>query len=166
MSGEMDAKIRGPRGRRSITIGVEASPGNKAMDNAIRAAAGRLPRELNAASTITEDDDAFARRAKTLGVASDLVDVARGLIPGADELKGAALHSALAKAIGERPSLSPDFDAHFARLPAGVDGGADRNVRSDASTDSDMNHLIRVAAGKEAPRSVIATNGVDIAGRH
>jgi hypothetical protein len=75
------------------------------MDQFIRRASGRVRREPHPANAITDDTDAFSREALTLGIALDLVDAARVVIPGAGELSGAALRSALTKVIAERPSL-------------------------------------------------------------
>src|SRR6187401_182048 len=74
------------------------------MDSFIRRAAGRGSGD-HPRSTITDGDDAFTRRAKELGVAPDLVDAARAVVPNAGDLSGAALHSALERAISDRPSL-------------------------------------------------------------
>lgn len=91
------------------------------MNEAILRAAGRLPREADPASTISEDDDALAVTLKHHGVAADLVDVAHGLVP--EGLQGAALASAVAKLVEERPGLTtPGFEPP--PRPEGLDGGS------------------------------------------
>ncbi len=90
------------------------------MDSFIRRAAGRGSGD-HPRSTITDGDDAFTRRAKELGVAPDLVDAARAVVPNAGDLSGAALHSALERAISDRPSLR----VAESRVPqGGLAGGA------------------------------------------
>jgi hypothetical protein len=127
------------------------------MDAAIRRAAGRLPATPDPAATIPEDADPFTRDAMTLGVPADLVDAARAVIPGADELSGAALQSALTKAIDERPGLvTPGFSPP--QGPEGLDGGAGRNApRVDAAPS--MDDLILIATCRKGS-GYVATNGI------
>jgi hypothetical protein len=77
------------------------------------------------------------------------VDAARAIIPNAAELSGAALRSALTKAIGERPSLSPGFSERMAALPNGLDGGAGRGRSVETMTVSErMSDALKAAAGR------------------
>jgi len=162
---EMNARILGAAGRRRVARVVPEIPeAHRAINDAILRAAGRAPREPDPASTISEDDDSFSREAKTLGIASDLVDLARAVVPNADELAGAALTSALTKAIGERPSLAPDFQARMETRLDGLDGGAGRGSRREPeeSPSTKMNRLIRQKTGRmplDVPR---APNGLPL----
>ena len=53
-------------------------------------------------------------------MAPDLVDAARAVVPNAGDLSGAALHSALERAISDRPSLR----VAESRAQGGLAGGA------------------------------------------
>lgn len=135
-----------------------AKRGSRELDAAIRGAAGLAPpAEAHPAGAITDDDDAFAREAKTLGVAGDLVDVARSLISNADELSGAALRSALAKAIAERPGLATA--APLVTRPEGLDGGQ-RSPRSSEPSGTSMDAIIRGRAGRGPMPTRQFTNGL------
>ncbi len=111
-SREIDAMIRAAGGKRIITVMPAMSEQNRAINDEIRRAAGRLPaepaRREHPAATIGDDDNHFARTAKRLGIPADLVDIARTAIgPNADELSGAALNSALYEKAISRPARTP-----------------------------------------------------------
>lgn len=127
-----------------------------AMDSIIRRAAGRGPR-TPAPPVVPPAADEFTARATEIGVAADLLDLARGLV--GEGLSGAALTSSLQKLITERPGfVSPGHVAP--ERPDGLDGGA-RMPREDASGDpsATMNTLIRQAAGRQ-PEYRRGGNGV------
>ena len=138
-SREIDAMIREAGGKRTYTVTPAMSDQNRSINDAIIRAAGRLPagppRE-HPAATIGDDDNPFARTAKRLGIPDDLVDIARTAIgPNADELSGAALTSALQKAISDRPGLQVAEPRPMAQLDGGARGGG---MEPEPATISDV----------------------------
>jgi hypothetical protein len=129
------------------------------MDQTIRAAAGYGP-AAHPADLVPDDADAFTREALRRGIPADLVDVARATIPSAGELSGAALTSALEKAIGDRPGLRT-AEPRETRL-AGLDGGRRAAPREPQATGEAVDQIIRaVARGTPLPKRR-ATNGIFI----
>ena len=150
-SHEIDAAIRGAAGRGRMNVKPGMSESNRQMNDMFLRATGRALAEPHPADTIDEAiDDGFAREAKRLGVAPDLIDAARAVIPNAGELSGAVLRSALTKTIEQRPGLRT---AEPRLGSEGLDGGVRSRNEPEESGSDQMTRLILERTGRIAPRA-------------
>lgn len=115
---------------------------------------------------IPEDADTFTHAAMSAGVPADLVDVARRIVPNAAGLSGAALTSALGKAIEDRPGLVADGYSPPPQLD-GLEGGV--RTRSEPEEESIGTRMDRAIRGRTGRYTVspqrYAPNGIDITER-